>query len=218
MEVICWDQKEMTPVLLQSSFDAKSDSIWKSINSYVLLFEWKLPGQFLQNTHLESDAQCMAYILARWPLSVRRVRICIRPTGSRFEAIFVRDVSAAAFRASCERNKGYSHEFLWTNASQPWSEMGMYLKTVLQKENHRVRTSSGVSDITFSNGIALHQTCSGQHTKKLFGLRMIFGFFYQTFVWIYFQVFARHLENLLDTGSGHQIITNDHPINLTIAE
>ena len=35
-----------------------------------------------RETHLESVAQCMAYIFARCPRSVRRVRICILPTGS----------------------------------------------------------------------------------------------------------------------------------------
>ena len=54
----------------------------------------------ISDAYLESDAQCMAYILARWPLSVRRVLICILPTGSIPEAELERVVSAAAFRAS----------------------------------------------------------------------------------------------------------------------
>ena len=53
-----------------------------------------------QEVYLESDAQCMAYILARWPLRVRLVRICILPTGSTFAAACASEVSAAAFLAS----------------------------------------------------------------------------------------------------------------------
>ena len=54
--------------------------------------------------HLVSDAQCMAYILARCPLRVRRVRICILPTGSTLAAACASVVSAAAFLASCKTN------------------------------------------------------------------------------------------------------------------
>lgn len=51
-------------------------------------------------TYRESDAQCMAYILAKWPLSVRLVLICILPTGSTLAVAIANVVSAAAFRAS----------------------------------------------------------------------------------------------------------------------
>lgn len=42
----------------------------------------------------------MAYILARCPLRVRLVRICILPTGSTFAVALANVVSAAAFLAS----------------------------------------------------------------------------------------------------------------------
>lgn len=42
----------------------------------------------------------MAYILARCPRSVRRVRICIRLSGSTFAVATSKLVSAAAFLAS----------------------------------------------------------------------------------------------------------------------
>lgn len=54
------------------------------------------------NTYLESEPQCMAYILAKWPRSVLLVRIWIRPTGSMFAVACTRVVSQAALRASCE--------------------------------------------------------------------------------------------------------------------
>ena len=60
----------------------------------------------VQTTHLESVPQCMAYILARCPRSVRRVRICIRPTGSTFAAACVNEMSAAAFLASYKCHTG----------------------------------------------------------------------------------------------------------------
>jgi hypothetical protein len=58
---------------------------------------------YIKGTYLESDAQCMAYILARWPRSVRRVRICIRLSGSTFAVACNKVVSAAAFLASCNQ-------------------------------------------------------------------------------------------------------------------
>ena len=54
-------------------------------------------------THLESVAQCMAYILARWPRSVFLVRRLTRPIAGISWATSNSDVSATAIRASCER-------------------------------------------------------------------------------------------------------------------
>lgn len=56
-------------------------------------------------SYLESDPQCIAYILARWPRSVRLVRICTRPTGSKLLVAWTNVVSHAAFRASYRANK-----------------------------------------------------------------------------------------------------------------
>lgn len=50
--------------------------------------------------YLESEPQCMAYILARCPRRVRLVRICIRPTGSMLVVACAKLVSHAAFLAS----------------------------------------------------------------------------------------------------------------------
>lgn len=52
----------------------------------------------------ESEPQCMAQILARWPRNVRRVRICIRPIGSTLLAACESEVSAVAFRASWKQH------------------------------------------------------------------------------------------------------------------
>ena len=53
-------------------------------------------------THLESDAQCMAYIFAKCPLRVRLVRICILLRFSTFDVACTKLVSCAAFLASCQ--------------------------------------------------------------------------------------------------------------------
>lgn len=56
--------------------------------------------------HLESEPQCMAYILAKCPLSVLRVRIWIRPIGSMPEVAWASVVSRAFLRASCNDREG----------------------------------------------------------------------------------------------------------------
>ena len=59
-------------------------------------------------TNLESDAQCMAYILARCPRSVRRVRMRMRPICSRPPGPFttwVSEASHTAFRWSWNKKQ-----------------------------------------------------------------------------------------------------------------
>lgn len=82
--------------------------LWKSLLTRLTFF-WKTTiicfmfRQYysLQYNYLESEPQCIAYILARWPRNVRLVRICIRPIGSMLPVAVTRLVSHAAFRASC---------------------------------------------------------------------------------------------------------------------
>ena len=52
------------------------------IRDYSWIFQFGTLGSHRVNTYLESVAQCIAYIFAKWPRSVLLVLICILPTGS----------------------------------------------------------------------------------------------------------------------------------------